>query len=77
MPHQPKTEAMGYPRCYRKVLTATVCLFQASVLLAQNAQVTGRVVDGTDHLPGATVMIGNRTTVTNIKGEFFIFITCR
>jgi hypothetical protein len=70
MLHQPQTEVMLYNCCFKDVLTAAVCLLQTGFLLSQDAQVKGKVFDGTDHLPGATVSIGNKTTLTKVNGEF-------
>jgi hypothetical protein len=56
MLHQQPTESMRYS--YKKVLTAAVCLLQASLLLAQDGYVKGKISNGSDYLPAATLRIG-------------------
>src|SRR5215475_11412167 len=45
-------------------------LFASTLSYSQDARVTGRVTFGTDVLQAATVLLGNKMTLTDAKGEF-------
>jgi iron complex outermembrane receptor protein len=70
MLHQPQTESMRYSSINKKVLTVVLCSLQIGFLLAQEGHIKGRITNGTDNLPSATVTIGNKTKLTDIHGEF-------
>jgi len=54
----------------KKLLTAILGLLQAAFLFAQDGHIKGRVTNGSENLPGATVSLGDKTMLTNIDGEF-------
>ena len=45
-------------------------LWQAAFLFAQDSHIKGRVTNGSENLPAATVSLGDKTMLTNIDGEF-------
>ena len=55
----------------KQLLTAFVSLLQASLIYAQDGQVKGKITNGHENLPAATVSLGNKTMITNIDGEFY------
>ena len=54
----------------KHLLTAFLSLLQASLIYAQDGQVKGKITNGYENLPAATVSLGSKTMVTNIDGEF-------
>ena len=55
---------------HRIVLSAFVFLFVNLNSFSQNGTITGRVKYGKEALQGATVLVGNKITITDQKGEF-------
>ena len=61
---------------FRKRLFALMlCFWQIAVSFAQNGTIKGRVLNGNEDLPAATVSLGNQTVLTNDKGEFLLCVT--
>ena len=54
----------------KKLLTALLGLLQATFLFAQDGHIKGKVTNGNENLPAATVSLGDKTMLTNIDGEF-------
>ncbi len=54
----------------KSVLTFLLSLLQTSFLLAQNGILKGRVHNGTEDLPAATVSLNKKSVLSNRNGEF-------
>ena len=52
------------------LLSTIVVLSQVVIVFAQEGKIKGRVSNSNEHLPGATVSLGNKTILTNNAGEF-------
>ena len=63
-------EVMRSASINKKLLTALLGICQAAFLFAQEGHVKGTVTNGRENLPAATLSLGNKTILTNIKGEF-------
>ena len=70
MLHRPQTEAMRYSYTNKKILTVILSLWQTTFLIAQEGYINGRISDGTENLPSATVTIGNKSIQTNVNGVY-------
>jgi hypothetical protein len=57
---------------FNKLLAAFLSLWQASLISAQDGHIKGRITNGLENLPAATVTFGGKTMITNIDGEFSI-----
>ena len=57
---------------FYKIILGTVFILQTVAVSSQTAIIRGIVKSDGEVLPVATVSAGNRTTVTNYKGEFSV-----
>src|SRR6188508_3022554 len=58
----------------KHLLTAFVSLCHATLLFAQDGHIKGKITNGHENLPAATVSVGSKTMITNIDGEFSLSI---
>ncbi|MBD0352231.1 MAG: hypothetical protein ICV65_13855, partial [Flavisolibacter sp.] len=56
----------------KSILVALLSLLQATSLLAQEGHIKGRVHNGSEDLPAATVSLGNKAVLTDNNGKFLI-----
>ena len=59
---------------FHKIISATVFILLTAAVSSQTAIIKGIVKTGEEVLPAATVSVGNKTTVTNYKGEFSVSV---
>jgi iron complex outermembrane receptor protein len=67
---QPLTEVMRNLLFNKRLLTALMGLWQVSFLFAQDGYIKGKITNGNENLPAATVSLGTKTILSNSKGEF-------
>jgi len=59
---------------YKKLLTTLLGLWQAAFLLAQDGHIKGNLTNGNENLFAATVVLGDKTVLTNLNGEFLFSV---
>src|SRR5258705_7596163 len=59
---------------FYKIILSTVFILLIVAVSSQTAVIRGIVKTGEEVLPAATVSAGNKTTVTNYKGEFSVSV---
>ena len=57
---------------HKRLLAFLLCLWQMTFSFAQDGTIKGRVLNGNEDLPSATVSFGNQTMLTNNQGEFSV-----
>ena len=57
-----------------QLLLFCIFVFVVGDCIAQTGTVRGRIGNGENLLPGATVILGNQPVITNIRGEFHFSI---
>lgn len=63
-------------RCtfHKRFIALVVCLWQIALSFAQDGTIKGRVQNGNEDLPSATVSLANLTVLTNNEGEFSVSV---
>ena len=74
MRHRLQTESMQYSVCYKKMPIVALCILQSSFLCSQEGHIKGKISDGTESLPAASVTIGDKSILSNSEGEYFISV---
>ncbi len=59
---------------YKKILVALLSCWQSTFLFAQDGLIRGKITNGHENLPAATVTLGNNTVLTDRNGEFSFLI---
>src|SRR5215203_1547355 len=58
----------------KKLLATLLGLWQAAFLLAQDGHIKGNLTNGNENLFAATVVLGDKTVLTNLNGEFLFSV---
>jgi len=75
MHHRQQTDGMSNIFCNKKPLTAFFILLCCTSAIAQEGTIKGKISNGANALPFATVFIGNKTSITNKDGDFSITLS--